>query len=263
MASQEQEENYREPLGLYAKDEILPIFSTEINAEINDKFAKVKLTHTYFNPYDDYLDTSFKFPKGLYQVFDGLEAEVDGKKLKGLVGLKKNVAMKFVSELSKGSTVIKTEEEKPPSAKTKRGLLITKIGNIPPKKEIKITFSFIQNLDISLNKKLKFVLPLVLTPKYVPLESTINLLKDYIYNGPTIKNIAELNSRLKEGKIKYSWPEDNRNRLTMMGKFDHVREIERHTAERYEPHKDEIQDELKRYRQMEQFTVKAPSKQKA
>ena len=203
MASQEQEENYREPLGLYAKDEILPIFSTEINAEINDKFAKVKLTHTYFNPYDEYLDTSFKFPKGLYQVFDGLEAEVDGKKLKGLVGLKKNVAMKFVSELSKGSTVIKTEEEKPPSAKTKRGLLITKIGNIPPKKEIKITFSFIQNLDISLNKKLKFVLPLVLTPKYVPLESTMNLLKDYIYNGPTIKNIAELNSMLKEGNIKY------------------------------------------------------------
>ena len=66
----------------------------------------------------------------------------------------------------------------------------------------------------------------------------------------------------KEGKIKYAWPEDNRNRLTMMGKFDHVREIERHTAERFEPHKDEIQEELKRYRQMEQFTVKAPSRQK-
>lgn len=67
----------------------------------------------------------------------------------------------------------------------------------------------------------------------------------------------------QEGKFMYSWPEDNRNRLTMMGKFDHVREIERHTAERYEPHKDEIQEELKTFRQMEQFTVKAPSKQKA
>ena len=31
----------------------------------------------------------------------------------------------------------------------------------------------------------------------------------------------------QEGKIKYAWPEDNRNRLTMMGKIDHVREIER------------------------------------
>jgi hypothetical protein len=29
----------------------------------------------------------------------------------------------------------------------------------------------------------------------------------------------------------------------MMGKFDHVREIERHTKERYIPHVDEIQEE--------------------
>jgi len=68
------------PLGLYSKDEILPLFSTDIYADINDKFAKVKLTHIYYNPYDEYLDTSFKFPKGLYQVFDGIEAEIDGKK---------------------------------------------------------------------------------------------------------------------------------------------------------------------------------------
>ena len=48
-----------------------------------------------------------------------------------------------------------------------------------------------------------------------------------------------------------------------MGNFDHVREIERHTAERYKSHKQEIQEKLKRFRQMEQFTVKAPSGQKA
>ena len=44
------EDNKREgdmetPLGLYSKDEILPLFSTDIYADINDKFAKVKLTH--------------------------------------------------------------------------------------------------------------------------------------------------------------------------------------------------------------------------
>ena len=203
MSFVQPKENDREPLGLYVKDEILPIFSTEINADINDKFAKVKLSHTYYNPYDEYLDTKFKFPKGLYQVFDGLEAEIDGKKIKGLVGLRKNVEIKYVDDVSKGSTVIKTEEVNPPSAKTKSGLLITNIGNIPPKKEVKITFSFIQTLDVSLNKKLKFVLPLVLTPKYVPIQSTLNLLKDFIYNGPTEKNVGEINSMLKEGNIKY------------------------------------------------------------
>ena len=197
------------PLGLYSKDEILPLFSTEINADINDRFAKVTLTHIYYNPYDDYLDTSFKFPKGLYQVFDGIEAEIDGKKIKGLVGLRKNVRIKYVEQLSKGSTVLTAEEICPTSTKLKADLLITKIGNIPPKKEIKITFSFLQTLDISLGKKFKFVLPLVLTPRYVPVEKTLNLLKDFIYNGKTKKNIDELNSMLKAGHIRYIQNENN------------------------------------------------------
>ncbi|MBR2122670.1 MAG: flavodoxin family protein [Lachnospiraceae bacterium] len=64
----------------------------------------------------------------------------------------------------------------------------------------------------------------------------------------------------KDGKLTYVWPEDNKNRLTMMGKFAHAREIELHTQQRFLPHEAEIQDELKRYRTMEDFTVNAPSK---
>jgi len=191
------------PLGLYSKEEILPLFSTDIQAEIYDIFAKVKLTHIYYNPYDEYLDTSFKFPKGLYQVFDGIEAEIDGKKIKGLVGLKKNVRYKYVNEKKEGSTVLSTEELCPTSTKVKSDLLITKIGNIPPKKEIKITFSFLQTLEMSLNKKLKFVLPLVLTPRYIPTEKTLNLLNSFIYKGGSSNNFDELNSMLKAGNIRY------------------------------------------------------------
>ena len=203
------EDNEEAPLGLYSNDEILPLFSTDIYAEINDKFAKVKLTHIYYNPYDDYLDTCFKFPKGLYQVFDGIEAEIDGKKIKGLIGLRKNVRIKYVTEVAKGSTVIKTEELCPASSKVKNDILITQIGNIPPKKEIKITFSFLQTLDVSLNKKFKFLLPLVLTPRYVPVKKTFNLLKNLIYNGKEKKNMDELNSMLQSGNIRYIRSGDN------------------------------------------------------
>ena len=203
------EDNEEAPLGLYSNDEILPLFSTDIYADINDKFAKVKLTHIYYNPYDDYLDTCFKFPKGLYQVFDGIEAEIDWKKIKGLIGLRKNVRIKYVTEVAKGSTVIKTEELCPASSKVKNDILITQIGNIPPKKEIKITFSFLQTLDVSLNKKFKFILPLVLTPRYVPVKKTFNLLKNLIYNGKSKKNIDELNSMLQSGNIRYIRSGDN------------------------------------------------------
>ena len=190
-------------LGLYKTEnnELIPLFSTEINAEIYGKFAKVKLTHIYYNPYDDYLETSFKFPKGLYQVFDGIEVEIDGKKIKGLVGLKKNIQCKYVEKVKEGATVVSTEQISPASSTIKADLLITKIGNIPPKKEIKVIFSFIQLLDISIGKKLKFVLPLVLTPRFITLEKTLDLLTNFISkNGFDDGNLL---SAIQAGNIKY------------------------------------------------------------
>ena len=68
---------------------------------------------------------------------------------------------------------------------------------------------------------------------------------------------------MADGKLAYRWPEDPKDRLTMMGKYDHMREIRRHTEERFAPHAEEIQEELKRYRLLEDFTVVPPSKKKA
>ena len=41
------------PLGLFSKteNEILPLFSTEIKANIFGKFAKVQLIHNYYSPF--------------------------------------------------------------------------------------------------------------------------------------------------------------------------------------------------------------------
>ena len=190
------------PLGLYTNEnEILPLFSTEINSIIFGKFAKVQLIHNYYNPYDDYLDTSFKFPMGLCQVFDGIEAEIDGKKIKGSIGPKQKKREDFLYQKSIGSTVVEAEELSPNSTKIKGDIIITNIGNIPPYKEIKIIFSFIQALDITLNKKLRLILPLVLTPRYISFEKTYNLLRDYIYKGN--KNAEEFSSMAKAGKIKF------------------------------------------------------------
>ncbi len=67
---------------------------------------------------------------------------------------------------------------------------------------------------------------------------------------------------LEDGKLAYTWKDDPQDRLTMRGKFDHLREIARHTQERYAGHEDEIKEEHTRYKQMEQFTAEPPSKKK-
>ena len=65
-----------------------------------------------------------------------------------------------------------------------------------------------------------------------------------------------------DGGLKFEWPEDNNDRLTMMGKFAHAREIERHGQIRAAQDSPELEEIVKRYRQMEEFTVKAPSREK-
>jgi len=64
------------------------------------------------------------------------------------------------------------------------------------------------------------------------------------------------------GGLCYTWPEDNANRLTMMGKYDHMREIDYHGKVLFAPHAEEVKEELMRYRAMEQWTQKAPSRVK-
>ena len=70
------------------------------------------------------------------------------------------------------------------------------------------------------------------------------------------------NVSMADGTLSYTWPDDPQDRLTMQGKYDHMREIARHTEDIYQPHADEIQEDLKKWRQLEDFTVTPPSKKK-
>ena len=73
--------------------------------------------------------------------------------------------------------------------------MITNIGNIPPKKELLITFSFIQTIDISRGNIFQFVLPLVLTPRYIPKENIKKLLMMLLIRINTIQwlKVEQLN----------------------------------------------------------------------
>lgn len=62
--------------------------------------------------------------------------------------------------------------------------------------------------------------------------------------------------KLDDGKIYYEWPEDNGDRLKVMGKFQHAREIEYHREMIYEPLKDGIQEQYKELKTNESFVVK-------
>lgn len=68
--------------------------------------------------------------------------------------------------------------------------------------------------------------------------------------------------RLEEGRIRYDWPEDNGDRLTVMGKFKHMREIDYH-SEQFEKAggSASVREELSRLRALD-LVVKPPKEGK-
>ena len=59
-----------------------------------------------------------------------------------------------------------------------------------------------------------------------------------------------------DGKFEYDWPEDNGDRLTVLGKFKHAREIEYHSSVIYGPLKESIQEQYEKLKAEESFVVK-------
>lgn len=196
------EEEAAAPLGLYDKSnqDIIPLYFIDIDVEIMSRFARIHLTHKYFNPTDKAIDTIFKFPKGYFQVFDRISALIDGKEVVGIIAEKQKIKYDFDKAKKEGKTVIKTEAISS-NSKVKADLLIAEIGNIPPKKEINVTFSFIQKLEQLDNKSLQLILPLALTPRYVPSNAIRDLLSKYIYEG--IVDETTIKSIVNSSNIKY------------------------------------------------------------
>jgi len=187
------------PVGLYANsfrrllnnmlstesvemDEIqVPLTKIEIKGSIINRFAKIDLIHHYFNPTDKYLDTVYKFPRGLMQVFDGIKITYDDKVIEGIIGETQKINRIYEENVEEGKTAVKTNPIKTTTFTPQFDLLETKIGNIPPNKKITISFSYLQLLDSTVNKKYRLCIPFTLTPRYIPSENILKLLSKMIY----------------------------------------------------------------------------------
>ena len=171
------------PFGLFniESEEQIPLYFVDINANIVDQFAKIKITHKYFNPTEQIINTIFICPKTLYHVFDGLTVEMNEVTKVSLIGKKEEIDLNFKNEEEKGSTVVKAETVEVDFPFNQSSVLLeARIGNISPKESINLTFSIIQQLDISLNKKFSLKLPLMLTPKFIPSYKISGLISKFV-----------------------------------------------------------------------------------
>ena len=153
------------PVGLFnTKNNLLiPIKYVYIEVKIQDNFAKVTMEHYYENLYNQPIDTEFKFPKTKEAIFDSLKATLDDEnEIIAEVLSNKEGNQKFKIAKKKGDLAILTNINK-----ATPDVIKTKIGNILPNQKVKVTFSYVTKLDISLDKNYQFRFPNIFIPRYV------------------------------------------------------------------------------------------------
>ena len=178
--------NNETKFGLYDErtEERMPLYFVDIKVDLIDQFAKIYLTHKYFNPSSEDVNTVFKFPKEFFDSFNGFTVEKGGKNFIGAVGKNEIIQRKFIF-YNEGETRVEAEDFVP---KKVFHHLFLDIGNLLPGESISITLIYDKVINLSENGQLLLQLSLSLTPKFVPsCEAysliSYDLLKKHIFEG--------------------------------------------------------------------------------
>ena len=147
--------------------EVIPLRFMDVIVDIDEDCAKVTLAHHYTNLSDNIISTSFNFPKSPDAVFHSLLIKNGKDQVEAIVDERKKIQTKYVEAEKKGDTVVMSEVG---STFLSQTMVTTKIGNFLPKEDMILTYTYVEKLNVSMNKYYKFILPATLTPRYTIFE---------------------------------------------------------------------------------------------
>ncbi len=139
----------------------VPLKSLDILVDIIHNVAKVSYTQVYHNSSQALLETEFFFPISPDACFDSFEAKFNDTVIKGIIKEKKKAKEEYKEALDRKDVAAYSEINEETG-----DIMKVLIGNIPPNTDISITFSYIQKLEVEMNKFWCFRLFSTITPRY-------------------------------------------------------------------------------------------------
>ncbi|GBC45905.1 uncharacterized protein OCT59_005463 [Rhizophagus irregularis] len=141
---------------------LLPVSLQNVSAEayVVDMIAEVKITQTYKNVETDVIKATYKFPINESAAVCVFEAEIDGKKVQGVVKEAQEAIIEYNDMNEKGHGAYLLEERH-------ADIFECSIGSILPGQIVIIKFSYVVELKHDEEtEKNRFVLPTAIAPKY-------------------------------------------------------------------------------------------------
>ncbi len=137
-----------------------PLKHTDVKANITGFIARVTVTQTFYNPYDEKIEAVYVFPLSHTAAVDALTMHIGERKIVGLMKRRAEAQAIYQRALQHGQTTGLLEQERP-------NIFTQSVGNIKPQQEIQIEISYVDVLKYDVGTY-EFHFPMVVTPRYIP-----------------------------------------------------------------------------------------------
>uniref|UniRef100_A0A670YMF9 von Willebrand factor A domain containing 5A n=1 Tax=Pseudonaja textilis TaxID=8673 RepID=A0A670YMF9_PSETE len=141
----------------------LPLKSISVDVIIRGFVADVVSELQYQNEEKNPVEATFVFPlddEAAVYAFEGL---IDGKRIEAQIREKKQAEQEYDDALSEGHQAFLLGREENTS-----DIFMCNLGNLPPGGEATLKLRYVQALAVEPDDAVRFVLPAVLNPRYVP-----------------------------------------------------------------------------------------------
>ena len=155
-----------------------PLKHTDVKANIAGFIARVTVTQTFHNPYDEKIEAVYVFPLPHTAAIDDMTMTVGDRRIVGLIKRRAEAQALYQEAIQQGKTASLLEQERP-------NIFTQSVGNIQPNDEVRIEISYVDVLDYDMGTY-EFHFPMVVGPRYIP--------------GTATSKIPELPDELK-GKV--------------------------------------------------------------
>ena len=155
-----------------------PLKHTDVKASISGFIARVTVTQTFDNPFDEKIEAVYVFPLPHTAAVDDMTMVIGERRIVGLIKRRAEARAMYEQAIKRGTSASLLEQERP-------NIFTQSVGNIKPGNEIQIEISYVDVLNYDMGIY-EFHFPMVVGPRYIP--------------GAPISAKPELPSELK-GKV--------------------------------------------------------------
>lgn len=137
-----------------------PLRHTDVKADISGFIARVKVTQTFFNPFDEKIEAVYVFPLPHLAAVDDMTMVIGDRRIIGVIKRREEARQIYEQALAQGLTASLLEQERP-------NIFTQSVGNIKPKQEVRIEISYVDVLKYDMGVY-EFHYPMVVGPRYIP-----------------------------------------------------------------------------------------------